>query len=411
MSEILSLHELNRMITSVVDAAFPEAVSVTAEIASCDVKRHCYLTLIEREDEIILAEIRAVIWASRYQSLSRSFEDATGVRLSKGIRVLFRAEVNFHERYGLKLNILDIDPSYTIGELAVRRKEILERLVREDLINRNKEIEFPLVPQRIGIISSSTAAGYEDLINHLENNPYHYHFTCTLYEAVMQGDRAEDSIVEALHRCANDASCLDIVAIVRGGGGQVDLHCFDSYEIGKAIALLPLPVISGIGHHRDITVVDEVSNRRGKTPTAVADMIITAVRDYEGRIDSSAHHLIHGVNTMRTDLQENLLSVSKRFEIAARNELRDSAHRLAALLKGLQYYAKFLKNRVLDLRAKENSIRHLDPVNTLKRGFSITYANGKALRTVHDITEGDELRTLIHQGEIMSRVEGKKGFK
>jgi exodeoxyribonuclease VII large subunit len=281
--------------------------------------------------------------------------------------------------------------------------------VREDLINRNKEIEFPLVPQRIGIISSSTAAGYEDLINHLENKPYHYHFACTLYEAVMQGDRAEDSIVEALHECANDASRLDIVAIVRGGGGQVDLHCFDSYEIGKAIALFPLPVISGIGHQRDITVVDEVSNRRGKTPTAVADMIITAVRDYEGRIDLSAHNLIHGVNMMRADLKENLLSVSKRFEIATGNELRDCAHRLTALQKGLHYCVKFLKNRALDLRAKENSIKHLDPVNTLKRGFSITYCNGKALKTVHDITEGDELRTLLHKGEIMSRVEGKRG--
>jgi len=411
VSEILSLYELNQLIKDVIETAFPQAFLVTAEIASCDVKRHCYLTLIDKEDDTIRAEMKAVIWANRYQVVSRFFEEATGVRLSKGIKVLFQAELSFHERYGLKLNILNIDPSYTIGELAVRRKEILERLVRENLISRNKEIGFPLVPQRIGIISSSTAAGYEDLMNHLMNNPYKYQFACILYEAVMQGDRAEDSIVEALHQCAEDASGLDVVVIVRGGGGQVDLHCFDSYEIGKAIALLPLPVISGIGHQRDITVVDEVSNRRVKTPTAVADMIITSLKEFEGRIDSSAHDLIYGVNTMRTDLKENLMSVSKGLEIAARNRVLDNVHRLTALFKGLRYCTKLVKNEALNLRVKENSIQHLNPRNVLKRGYSITYSNGKAVKAVSDVSEGDSLRTVLYRGEITSMVEKKKKGK
>jgi exodeoxyribonuclease VII large subunit len=411
MSEILSLFELNQLIRSVLDDAFPQAVHVMAEIASCDVKRHCYLTLIDKEDDIIRAEIRAVIWANRYQTLSRTFKKAAGVQLSKGIKVLFQAELSFHERYGLKLNIINIDPSYTIGELAVRRKEILERLVRENLINRNKEIEFPLVPQRIGIISSSMAAGYEDLMNHLANNPYNYQFACTLYEAVMQGDRAEDSIVDALHQCAEDASSLDVVLIVRGGGGQVDLHCFDSYEIGKAIALLPLPVISGIGHQRDFTVVDEVSNRRGKTPTAVADMIITTLNEFEERIDSSAHGLIHGVNKMRSDVKENLLSISKSLEIAARNQVLDNVHRLAVLFKGLQYCTKLIKNEALKLRTSESSIKHLNPRNVLKRGYSITYSNSKAVKTVSDVQSGDDLRTVLYDGEVLSRVDWKKKGK
>ena len=411
MPEILSLYELNQMIRSVVDTAFSKAVCVTAEIASCDVKRHCYLTLIDKENDTIRAEMRAVIWANRYEALSGTFEEATGARLSKGIKVLFQAELSFHERYGLKLNILTIDPSYTIGELAVRRKEILERLMREDLINCNKKIEFPLVPQRIGIISSSTAAGYEDLMNHLANNPYKYQFACRLYDAVMQGDRAEESIVGALRQCAEDASGLDVVVIVRGGGGQVDLHCFDSYEIGKAIALSPLPVISGIGHQRDITVVDEVSNRREKTPTAVADMIIAALKEFEERINSSAHTMIHGVNTMRSDVKEHLLSVSKSLEIAARNRVLDNVHRLAALIKGLQYCAKLIKNGALKLRTCESSIKHLNPRNVLKRGYSITYNNGKAVKTVSDVSEGDSLKTVLYKGEITSRVErGKKGF-
>lgn len=408
MKEILSLYELNQLIRAVVDEAFPRAVYVSAEIASLDVKKHCYLTLVDKEDDVIRAEMRAVIWAGRYQTLSRTFEDAAGVRLSKGIKVLFLAEVGYHERYGLKLTVLDVDPSYTIGELAVRRKEILDRLVGEGLIDRNKEIEFPLVPQRIGIISSLTAAGYEDLMHHLSANPYKYKIICTLYEAVMQGDRAEESIVAALRRCADDALRLDVVVIVRGGGGQVDLHCFDSYEIGKTIALLPLPVISGIGHQRDVTVTDEVSNRRAKTPTAAADMILASLKDYEERLDSSARNLIYGMNEMRSALGAYLLSVSKRFEVAARNELREGAHRLAVLMKGLHYSLKFLKNEAVQLKARDSSIRHLDPKNTLKRGFSITYCNGKAVKTVQDIQAGDELRTLLYRGEITSRVEEKK---
>jgi exodeoxyribonuclease VII large subunit len=280
MSEALSLYELNKLIKSVIDDNLSGTFLVTAEIASCDVKRHCYLTLVDKEEDTIRAEIRAVVWANRYKVIAPIFEESTGTKLAKGIKILFQATVDFHERYGLKLTINNIDPSYTVGELAVRRKEILERLKKEGLIDRNRELEFPLVPQRIGIISSATAAGYEDLTAHLLNNVYGYKFTAELYEAVMQGDRAEDSIVAALGQCMGDVSSLDVLVIVRGGGGQTDLHCFDSYKIGKAIASLPIPVIAGIGHQRDVTVVDEVSNTRAKTPTAVADMIITRVKDF-----------------------------------------------------------------------------------------------------------------------------------
>jgi exodeoxyribonuclease VII large subunit len=408
MSEIYSLSELNSLIRSVIDASFPDTVLVTAEIASCDVKKHCYMTLIDKDDDIITAEIRAVIWSNRFRAIAEGFERATGARLSKGIKILFQAEIRFHERYGLKLNILNIDPSYTIGELAVKRKEILERLAREDLIDRNKELAFPLVPQRIGIISSSTAAGYEDLMAHLTHNPYGYTFSCRLYEALMQGDNAEESIVNALNQCMDDAAQMDIVVMVRGGGGQADLHCFDSYEIGKAIALLPVPVVSGIGHERDITVVDEVSHRRAKTPTAVADMIITAVKEFEDRIDASAHDVMHGVNILRSHLKESLLSVSKRLEIAAGNELRDNVHRLAALLKGLFYCTKCVQNEKQKCRTLESSITHLDPLNILKRGYSITYHNGRAVKTAGEVSGGDRLRTVLNQGEITSRVESAK---
>ena len=408
MSEVLSLYELNTLIRDAMEMVFPETLLVTAEIASFDVKNHCYLTLVDKEDDVIRAEIRAVMWANRYRVIAPVFEKATGVKLAKGIKILFQATVSFHERYGLKLTINNIDPSYTLGEFAVKRKEILERLAREGLIDRNKGMEFPLVPRRIGIISSSTAAGYEDLMNHLINNVYGYKFTAKLYEAVMQGDRAEASVVDALNQCSGDAGLLDIVVIVRGGGGQIDLHCFDSYEIGKAIALLPLPVISGIGHQRDVTVVDEVSNMRAKTPTAVADMIVTRVRDFEDRVDSLAHNLVHGASMLTQHMKEKLVLLSRGFEISARNKLTDGFHQLDAFATGLKYSLKLLRNEKQTLKSREGSVNHLNPKNVLKRGYSITSINGKTVKSSSEVAEGDGLRTLLHEGELLSRVERTK---
>ncbi len=408
MSQILSLYELNQLIRSAIQKAFDRTFLVTAEIASCDVKNHCYITLVDKDEDTIRAEIKAVIWANRYKVIAPVFEEETGTILSKGIKILFEAEINFHERYGLKLNIINIDPTYTIGELAVKRKEILERLFKEGLIDRNKALAFPLVPQRIGIISSATAAGYEDLMNHLINNPYAYRFSCKLYETIMQGDRAEESIVSALNQCAHEAMFLDLVVIVRGGGGQIDLHCFDSYEIGKSIALFPLPVISGIGHHRDVTVVDEVSHMRAKTPTAVADMIITRVKNYEDRIDSLVHSVVHGTRRLTSDMKETLSVLLKKLEIATRNDLLNNFHRLNIFIKGLQHSMKFIVNERQKLKAKEGNINHLNPKNVLKRGYSITYNNDTAVKSVSQVNAGDSLRTILHEGELMSKVESKK---
>lgn len=409
--EVLSLYELNQLVRSVIETAFPGTFLVTAEIASYDVKNHCYLTLVDKKDDAIRAEMKAVIWADKYKRLSAIFREATGVELSKGIKILFEASVSFHERYGLKLNIVNMDPSYTIGELAVRRKEILERLTKEGLKDRNRELAFPLVPQRIGIISSAAAAGYEDLMNHLMNNPYGYRFHCRLYEALMQGDRAEASIVNALKHCMPDASGLDVVVIVRGGGGQADLHCFDSYEIAKAIAFLPVPVLSGIGHERDITVVDEVANLRAKTPTAVADLIITRVKDFEDRLDSLSYNLAQGAQRLTSDERERISSLAKRLEASVGKELLDNVHKLNIFIKGLKFSLKLIQSQHERLRSKESNINHLNPANVLKRGYSITYNNGKAVKSASDVEIGDCLRTVLHKGELSIKVERKKTNK
>jgi len=408
MRDKLSLYELNHLIRSVIESSLPDTFLVTAEIASCDVKNHCYLTLVDKDEDTIRAEIKAVIWASAFRKISSEFRRAAGIDLAKGIKILFEAEVSFHERYGLKLNILNIDPSYTIGELAVRRKEILERLTKEGIKDKNKELEFPMVPQRIGIVSSATAAGYEDLITHLVNNAYGYTFSYKLYEALMQGDRAEASIVNALGLCMRDAHLLDIVVIVRGGGGQADLHCFDSYEIAKAIAFLPLPVISGIGHERDVTVVDEVSNLRAKTPTAAADLIVTRIRNFENMIDSLTNSLVHGTQLLTSNIREKISNLAGELASAGRTALLDNTHRLNFFMKGLKYSLKLITSERERLKSKESNIHHLNPVNVLKRGYTITYNNGKAVKSISDADVGDSLRTLLFKGEFISKVEKKR---
>jgi exodeoxyribonuclease VII large subunit len=428
--EALSLYELNQLIRSVVEGSLPDTFLVRAEISSFNVSRHCYLTLIDRDGDTTRAKMDAVIWVSRYKDIADEFSKTTGIGLSKGIKILFEASVTFHEIYGMKLNIIDIDPSYTIGEMASKRREILERLIREGLIEKNKSLEFPIVPQRIGIISSPKAAGYEDLTTHLRENPYGYKFEFKLYEAVMQGDKAESSILSALKRCSNDSSSLDVVVIVRGGGGEFDLRCFDSYEIAKAISNLPLPVISGIGHERDVTVVDEVSNLRGKTPTAVADLMITRARDYEDALSSLAHRLVHGTNLLRSDLTEKLsyltrgMTYSLKFIELQKERVLENAVSLRALTakeitaKHSNLKAAFLKinlgsgRRLLwadkQLNGLEDNLKHLNPLNVLKRGYSITYCGNKPAKSVLGIRKKDALRTILFDGEITSIVEDAK---
>jgi exodeoxyribonuclease VII large subunit len=245
-------------------------------------------------------------------------------------------------------------------------------------------------------------------MSHLTNNSYGYKFTCKLHEAIMQGDRAEASIVSALGQCAEGTEDLDIVLIVRGGGGQIDLHCFDSYEMGKAIAMLPLPVISGIGHHRDITVVDEVSNKMAKTPTAVADMIITRVKDFEDSIDDCAHRMVYGTNQLTIDMKDSLSELSKRLEIAVRQEQIDNVHSLDSLKAGLRQAIRYIQNENERLRARESNVHHLNPRNVLKRGYSITYKNGKAVKSIADLDINDKIGTVLHEGEFTGRIESTR---
>jgi exodeoxyribonuclease VII large subunit len=285
----LSLSELNSLVKETLQVAFPEQVWVIAEIGEMKVNRngHCYLELVEKDQdsEEITARAKATIWSWQFRFIQPYFETTTGQTLSAGLRVLISVSVEFHEVYGYSLNIKDIDPTYTLGDLARKRMEIIRRLTDEGVIDMNKEIPIPDVPSKIAVISSPTAAGYEDFINQLTNNHAGYRFYTKLFPATMQGNDAPGSMMAALDFIYEFEHLFDVVVIIRGGGSQLDLTCFDDYELALNIAQFPLPVLTGIGHEKDDTIADLVANTRLKTPTAVAEFLISKYDEASSEIE------------------------------------------------------------------------------------------------------------------------------
>ncbi|MGM0505145.1 MAG: exodeoxyribonuclease VII large subunit, partial [Bacteroidota bacterium] len=272
MTHKISLLELNQSIREKIKFNFPESIWVVAEISELKINRngHCYLELIEKEaiSENIIAKSRATIWAFTFRMLKPYFESVTGHELISGLKILVQVTVEFHELYGFSLNITDIDPNYTLGDLAQKKAETLRKLEEDGIINMNRELEFPIVPQKIAVISSETAAGYQDFMHQLTHNKYGYTYYIKLFPAIMQGLKAEESIIDTLERIFQHDHFFDIVVIIRGGGSQADLNCFNNYLLAANVAQFPIPVLTGIGHDKDESIVDLVACQKLKTPTA-----------------------------------------------------------------------------------------------------------------------------------------------
>ena len=288
MENKLTLLQLNEMIKDALSGAFPTSVWVIAEVSELKENRngHCYLELIEKQGTEIVARTRATIWSYTYRMLKPYFETSTGQLFTSGIKILVQVSVEYHSAFGLSLNIKDIDPVYTVGDLAMQRREIISRLQNEGVFEMNKELELPLVPQKIAVISSATAAGYQDFMNQLDNNGFGFKFYTKLFQATMQGVETVPSIINALERIFQYEDFFDAVVIIRGGGATADLSSFDNYDLAFNITQFPLPVITGIGHEKDDTIIDLVAHTRLKTPTAVAEFFIKGMeRFYKSMIE------------------------------------------------------------------------------------------------------------------------------
>lgn len=410
----LSLSQLNGLIKAAISDTLPDMYWVTAEIAEIKLNQrgHCYLELVEKEDDTTIAQIKATIWAYEYRAISSKFQKATNEPLARGMKILLLAAVTFHEVYGLSLNIRNIDPTYTIGEMARKKKEVIDRLRKEGVIDKNKLLELPLVPQRIAVISSPTAAGYGDFINHLDANPYGYRFVCVLFPALMQGNEAETSVIRALDQMRKKRSDFDLAVIIRGGGSTVDLSCFDSYALAAAVAAFPLPVISGIGHEKDDTVVDIVSHTRMKTPTAVAEFIISGVRAFEETIMGLETRTVNRAEDFLKDEKQRLNSLAQQLALVPYRLKSVHLNRLLLLQKDIRGHLRQIfharKSRIENL---QQAVRHLDPEQVLRRGYSITRHKGKVVKDASLLKSGMMIESTLHKGTVASVVQSEKAGK
>lgn len=410
--EFCSLSELLERVKGVLDSGFPDQYWVIAEIMELHENRHCYLELIEKneENDSLLARIRATIWASRYSMLSPFFESAAGIPLKSGIKILCKASVEFHPQYGLSLNITDIDPSYTLGDLARKKQEVIQRLRKEGVFDMNRELVFPAVPQRIAVISSQTAAGFGDFLKTLEQNRYGFIFYTSLFHAVMQGDEAPGSIGTALEQIYERESDFDCVVLIRGGGSKADLECFNQYDLAYLMTQFPLPILTGIGHERDESVADLVAHQALKTPTAVAEFLVDHLLAFEFRLSVLLDRLSDSV---RSRVREDL----SRLEVYRGALVHQSRGILHRQDESLQHIAQRLRRELVNqinrsrdyLTLLKKRTELVDPQNILRRGYSITLMNGKPVLSVKNIRPGNRLETRLHQGTVFSQVEQTSG--
>ena len=429
--ESVSLLQLQRLVASLVQRPETQNVWVTAELSDVAVRGgHCYMELLQKDDRgLQVAKARGVIWASLYPSIDSQFYAATGQRFASGLKVMLRVSASMHPVYGFSLVVSAVNPEYTLGDLLQRRREILERLKREGILNLNRELKWATpVPQRIAVISAAGAAGYGDFMNQLHTNPSHLRFVTRLFPAIMQGNSAPPSIIAALDQVAAEADQWDCVVIIRGGGATSDLQAFEDYDLAANVAQFPLPVVIGIGHERDITVLDYIANTRLKTPTAVAEWLIaqgesalTWLQNTGQRILQIASQRISG-NKEQLAHAEGLLPVLAQGAVErSLTKLRKAAatldsvssRRIQPQLTRLQMIADSIpvsvlraierQRQLLDSRAE--LLEALSPHATLARGYSITRVNGRAVTDASQVKPGEVLETTLANSTLRSVAE------
>lgn len=453
MNAAVSLYELTCRIRNAISTQLPGSYWVRAEISEGrqNANGHFYCRFIEKNAAgTDIASAAGIIWAGTYVTLRARFERETGQRFGAGIKVLVRVRINFHERYGLSLLVEDIDPSYTLGDMVRRRKEIIDKLTAEGVVNLNKQLVLPRLLLRIAVITSETAAGFGDFCNHLAHGGHMFNIKIKLFPAIMQGDKVEQSVINALNAVLAESKDWDAVVIIRGGGAVSDLNGFDTYLLAANVAQFPLPVITGIGHDRDETVLDLVANVRCKTPTAVADFLIERLSKELELLENCAATLkVCAQNKLNAQLQRmdsfvaliplvfsrvidkekaRYRILSERLPNAIQNVCRGERSRCERLVMRMEMNTKSMianmQNRLLHvserlqfvvpavlsrqkqrLESCERGIRLAKPERVLKLGFSLTLKDGKAVTDASQLSPGDRIVTRLSNGEVTSRVE------
>ena len=384
----LTLYSLNNLVHNAIADALPMRYWVTGELSEVreTTVGHCYIELVQRDEETqeLVAKARGTVWARIYSLLRPYFLEQTGQPFAAGLKVLLQVSVGFHELYGYTLDVCDIEPAYTIGDIARHRQQIIKRLTDEGVIGLNKELDFPQLPQRIAVISSATAAGYGDFCDQLQNNRYGFVFYPRLFPAPMQGNGAEEGIIAALDTIAQEIDNWDVVVIIRGGGATSDLGCFDTYDLANNCAQFPLPIITGIGHLRDESVLDIVAHTSAKTPTAVAELLI---------------HSMLANETLLTDIQSIIATaVAQRME-AEKQRIEKHLGQIPVLT------ALYMQSQRHRLDLFQQRIEAASPEHILSLGYSITRLGGKAVRDTSTLKPGEEVETTVAGGTFTSIIK------
>ena len=426
----ITLREFNNRIKRLLNNPAVCNCWICADLSDVNVRGgHCYLELLEKDERTgaTVAKMRGIIWANRFAYLRQKFVQVTGQDLRSGLKVMLEVSVNYHEQYGISLIITDIDPSYTLGDMERLRREILTRLKAEGIIDMNKQLEFPVVPQRIAIVSAAGAAGYGDFMNQLHHNAYGLQFYTCLFPAVMQGKETVASVTAALDRINSHIDLFDCVVIIRGGGSTSDLNSFDDYNLAANVAQFPLPVVVGIGHERDVTILDYVACRRVKTPTAAAELLIGCGVEALARIDELRETIVSIAREYITEAQLQMQYLTSTIPLVAGNIVERNRTRLQHIMQivpltaqsriaqgneRLQFFLKQMQQasaqtimrEKMRLTAIYEKVHILSPQNTLRRGYSLTTVNGHAVTDASQLAAGDTITTHLANGTVTSTI-------
>ena len=410
-TNVYSLFDLNEHIRRVLALNYQQPIWIAAEIAQVGQSRgHYYLDLVQKgAGDDILAQSPAVLWATDFRRLRSAFGPDLDMVLREGLEVKMQVRVDFHERYGLKLIIADLDPAYTFGQLELRRRQTIQTLRELGLLEQNRMLTLPTVLQRIAVVTSEGAAGFQDFREHLEKNTFGYRFECQLFASAVQGKNAESEIQFALEMILAKKQNFDCVVIVRGGGARLDLAAFDGLELCKTVALMPLPVFTGIGHDVDETVLDLVAHTALKTPTAVADFLLQHNLFFENEIFRLAENIraASGFHLKNNQLGLERLEMSAR--LGSRERLRSAAQRLVLLEESLPaLMLQLFRNQNRRLEQAEAICHAFQPESILRRGYSLTLKEGKVVTSSSEVGAGDVLETRLRTGTIYSKIHQKK---
>lgn len=409
---VFSLFEVARSIRKTLATRYTQSYWISAELNKLNFYKHsghCYPDLVEKKDGKVIAEMRSILWGSDFQRINKQFESITKEPLKDGIGILIQATISYDELYGLSLRIIDIDPTFSLGVLAREKQEAIDRLKKERIFDLNKKVPFPLLPKRIALISVETSKGLADFLKILENNAWNYRFEFLLFPALLQGDRAVASILSQIENIANRISEFDAVALIRGGGGDVGLSCYNEYTLASAIATFPIPFLTGIGHATNETVSEMVAYKNAITPSELADFLIQHFHNFSVPVLEAEKTLIKKAEKILDKANSDLEQAVKQFRFASQNLIRENRIVLENNARQVRVNSlSMIRQHHEILLQTSRQVSILSPENILKRGFSITYYQGKALMDASKIQEGEEITTIVAEGEINSIVKNIK---